>query len=184
MKLLIILIFVSSSCCSTLPDWVELDCSPGHQYFFSDKVLSWFDAIDECNLYGGYLVAVNSLQEQNCLLKYGKTAQLDRWFWINGNLKDSPIFSRNIYFIANDYDTYGIFLHDDGNEVPFINHRWSCGETDGIFRRHGYHYIMPGIFDSLWYASGCWCDKSDQKFTDVIFRGLDDTNDPTHDFND
>ena len=83
-----VLVGVSSR--NSLPDWVPLDCEwdvgvdGGHQYFFSDTKLSWFDASDECNLYGGYLLALGSQYEQNCLLKYGKTANIANWYWHQG----------------------------------------------------------------------------------------------------
>ena len=84
MYILITLLLVASCHCSKLPEWVELDCSPGHQYLFSNQLLSVSDASDACNLYGGYLLAIDSLREQNCLLKYGKTANLDHWYWFQG----------------------------------------------------------------------------------------------------
>ena len=92
MKFLVILLCILSfSTSSSLPDWVPSDCEDdggvdgGHQYFFSDIKLSWFDASDECNLYGGYLLRIDSLEEQNCLLKYGQSANLNSaWFWQDG----------------------------------------------------------------------------------------------------
>ena len=53
MYILITLLLLASCYCSKLPEWVELDCSPGHQYLFSDQLLSVSDASDACNLYGG-----------------------------------------------------------------------------------------------------------------------------------
>ena len=89
MKFLFVLVFVMGvSSRNLLPDWVSLDCDGDHQYFFSDQRLSWFDASDECNLYGGYLLRIDSLEEQNCLLKYGHSANIQvrgSWFWQDGN---------------------------------------------------------------------------------------------------
>ena len=86
MKVLVIILslVVTSSTSSSLPDWVSLNCDGDHQYFFSDQKLSWFDASNECNLYGGYLLALDSQYEQNCLLKYGKTANIANWYWHQG----------------------------------------------------------------------------------------------------
>ena len=32
--------------------------------------LDWYEASGECELYGGWLVALGSMEEQNCILKY------------------------------------------------------------------------------------------------------------------
>ena len=44
------------------------------------------DAVAECQLYGGWLVRINSLAEQNCLLKYANTLSLsgNTWWWTDG----------------------------------------------------------------------------------------------------
>ena len=91
MKLpLVLMLFVMRvSSRNLLPDWVSLDCDGDHQYFFSDQKLSWSDASDECNLYGGYLLAIDSQYEQNCLVKYGKTENLAHWYWHQGTKKSS-----------------------------------------------------------------------------------------------
>ena len=84
----VFLVFVMGvSSRNLLPDWVSLDCDGNHQYFFSDQKLTWSEASDECNLYGGYLLRIDSLEEQNCLLKYGYLANLaGPWFWHDGIL--------------------------------------------------------------------------------------------------
>ena len=88
MKFIFVLVFVMGvSSRNLLPDWVSLDCDGNHQYFFSDQKLTWSEASDECNLYGGYLLRIDSLEEQNCLLKYGYLANLaGPWFWQDGIL--------------------------------------------------------------------------------------------------
>ena len=48
------------------------------------KKLSWFDASDECNLYGGYLLHIDTLKQQNCLLDYEHIANIAGWFWQDG----------------------------------------------------------------------------------------------------
>ena len=79
-NLITIMSLVSLSTSSLLPDCVSLNCDGDHPYLFSDQKLSWFDASDDCNMYGGYLLALNSQYEQNCLLKYGKIANIANWY--------------------------------------------------------------------------------------------------------
>ena len=60
----------------------------GHKYLFSDVTHSWEDAFGECELYGGWLVSIDSLQEQNCLMRHGKSEGYNAWYWTDGkNLK-------------------------------------------------------------------------------------------------
>ena len=66
------------------PHWENLECEPGHKYLFSEVKLSWTDARVECELYGGWLVDVNSLQEHNCLMRHGNSQGYDTWFWTDG----------------------------------------------------------------------------------------------------
>ena len=45
---------------------------------------SWEDARGECELYGGWLVAIKSLEEQNCLMRHGKSEGYNAWYWTDG----------------------------------------------------------------------------------------------------
>ena len=66
---------------SSLPSWHDLQCEPGHKYLFSNKVDTWQNARDECEQYGGWLLSINSLQEQNCLVRFSETSVHDDWIW-------------------------------------------------------------------------------------------------------
>ena len=83
-----IIIFSCITCllvsCDEVVDWVNLECEDNHKYLFSDVVHSWFDAVAECQLYGGWLLSLGSLEEQNCLLRYGQSQGLDAWYWTDG----------------------------------------------------------------------------------------------------
>ena len=52
-------------------------------------MLSWDEARAECTLYGGWLLALGSLQEQNCLMNagFGNTAYWNYWYWTDGNIQ-------------------------------------------------------------------------------------------------
>ena len=67
------------------PRWENLECEAGHKYLFSEVMMTWEDARVECELYGGWLVDINSLQEHNCLLRHGNSQGYDTWYHIDGN---------------------------------------------------------------------------------------------------
>ena len=46
---------------------------------------SWFEAMEECELYGGHLVDIRSRKEQNCLMRYGQSVDLNDWYWHDGS---------------------------------------------------------------------------------------------------
>ena len=62
----------------------------GHKYLFSEVALNWEDARAECELYGGWIVDVNDVYEENCLLQYATTTvgiiDTDSWFWTDGKM--------------------------------------------------------------------------------------------------
>ena len=64
--------------------WEDLQCEAGHRYLFSDVARTWQEAREECELYGGWLLSINSLQEQNCLVRFAKTSVQDGLFWNDG----------------------------------------------------------------------------------------------------
>ena len=42
------------------------------------------DAVAECELYGGWLVNIESLAEQNCLMRYAQKNSLLANYWTDG----------------------------------------------------------------------------------------------------
>ena len=61
----------------------------GHKYLFSDTTHTWDEALVECELYGGWLVNIGSVQEQNCLMKFAHSAAelVNKWYWTDGRLR-------------------------------------------------------------------------------------------------
>ena len=61
----------------------------GHKYLFSDATHSWDEALVECELYGGWLVNIGSVQEQNCLNRFAhsKIELVNKWYWTDGKLR-------------------------------------------------------------------------------------------------
>ena len=56
----------------------------GHKYLFSDLTHNWGDAVTKCQSYGGWLLNIKSLEEQNCLVRYANTHGLSAWYWTDG----------------------------------------------------------------------------------------------------
>ena len=72
---------------SSLPSWHDLNCEEGQKNLFSDVTHNWYDAMGECELYGGWLLSINSQREQNCLVRYANSAGIESgWFWHDGKI--------------------------------------------------------------------------------------------------
>ena len=69
---------------SSLPGWEDLQCEEGHKYLFSDQPRTWQDAREECELYGGWLANIGGIEEQNCLVRYGRSQGYDDWYFTDG----------------------------------------------------------------------------------------------------
>ena len=102
LSLIILALSVLSGLTVTVPSWQKLECQvalsfkllitgtfsqEGHKYLFSDVSHSWSDALSECYLYGGSLVTIENIWEQNCLLRYAQSQGYDEWYWTDGNSK-------------------------------------------------------------------------------------------------
>merc|ERR1712126_237481 len=125
------------------PHWENLECERGHKYLFSEVTLSWTEARIECELYGGWLVDVNSLQEHNCLLRYGNLQGFNTWFWTD----------------ANDLESKGVWVHaSTDTELTWINPRLDCCDAwdQTCFRADAEGAFMFGILDNK-SINSAWC---------------------------
>merc|ERR1711936_161599 len=121
---------------SSLPGWQDLNCEKGHKYLFSDVQHNWQDARDECELYGGWLVSIKDLHEQNCLLEHAQSSVQYGWFWHD----------------ANDAAVEGKFVHAyDNSELSWMNHLWYCN--------NGNDYLILGLHGETNGATGAWCNE-------------------------
>merc|ERR1719341_104210 len=66
------------------PEWVEL-CGQDSLYLVSEDTKTWYDAADNCELYGGYLAQIDSQEENFCLLEHLSSVSLGRHFWHSAN---------------------------------------------------------------------------------------------------
>ena len=81
---------------TSTPDWEQL-CRKGHQYFFSEDALDWNEAKAMCELLGGYLVRIEDIHENNCILKYAlNNGYQNNYWWTSGKLSKDVFKSDNI----------------------------------------------------------------------------------------
>ena len=84
MILILSLLFISLT--AGVPQWLDLECEDGHKYLFSEITMSWEEARGECALYGGWLVDLRTREEQNCILRGARAAEvIEGWYWHDGN---------------------------------------------------------------------------------------------------
>merc|ERR1712002_207502 len=109
----LLLFSLASASNKTGPSWQNLNCDgQGTKYLFSEQSVSWDFAREECGLYGGWLLSLDNLQEQNCLIRYAHSASLTGWFWHD----------------ANDIENNGVLVHAHTNEdLTWIHYLWNCG---------------------------------------------------------
>merc|ERR1719500_1507812 len=83
--LLLVVTLASGKTKSKWADWEEL-CGQGSFYLFSEDLQSWSDAANNCELYGGYLAQIDSMEENFCLLEYLSSLDLGYvYFWHSAN---------------------------------------------------------------------------------------------------
>ena len=80
---------------TSTPDWEQL-CRKSHQYLFSEDALDWNEAKAMCVLLGGYLVRIEDIHENNCILKYAlNNGYQNNYWWTSGKLSN---FSEGHFF--------------------------------------------------------------------------------------
>merc|ERR1711936_418529 len=134
----------SSQVFRTTPSWQEVECryDTKTKYLFSELSLTWEEAKGECQLYGGWLLNLNNLVEQNCLLKHAVTNEISGWFWHDGN----------------GIEIEGLWVHDlDGMDL-WMHTFWSCGSSnnyENAGRTNG-DALLLGLMSNPCCA-GAWC---------------------------
>merc|ERR1711915_677496 len=149
--------FSSVILCYSLPQWEELNCEANHKYFFSDSTLNWQDAREECELYGGWLLSINILQEQNCLVRHASKAVQDGWFWHD----------------ATDRETESVYVHaKDNSDLTWVPHRWRCSSSTNDIYSYVYDYVIIGLYGKAQSATGAWCAEPETNVYYYICEGL------------
>ena len=152
----------------------------GHKYLFSEMLHTWQDAKSECELSGGFLLNLKDISEQNCLLRYAQSQNLDSWYWTDGkasNIKITILWI--IEFWAHTEETAGVFVHSfDHSEVDWFGPKWNCGcYGEGIDSQHRYTcngggdaYLLSFRRDR--YSTGAWCDYPSNNQEHFICEGI------------
>ena len=118
---------------------------------------TWFDARAECDLYGGWLVQINSQEEYNCLMRHGTGANLDDTYWTD----------------VNDVGNTGVWTHAfDDSAVSFYPPRVLCHCTDNQpgCSNGGDVYILS--FENDRHVRGNYCDRSSSQASKFICEAL------------
>merc|ERR1711973_467005 len=137
-----------------VPHWQNLECEEGYKYLFSEIEHNWNDARAECELYGGWLVDVNSIEEHNCIMRYGKSQGFDKEFWID----------------ANDQASRGTWVHaSTGKDLTWINPKWTCGCSGNLFCSSSGDAMVMMIRNSL-PVNGGWCDVQSPNIYNFICK--------------
>merc|ERR1712133_290014 len=102
------------------PHWEEI-CNTS--LLFSDDRKSWDDATGFCELFGGNLVEIRSMELNYCILRHAHSKALPAdWYWHSGN----------------DIDDEGVYRYNRGGDFPPIagdlilwSPIWSGGRPSG-----------------------------------------------------
>ena len=114
----------------------------------------------ECELYGGWLVQINDVQEYNCLLREGKRLTYGHchggcWYWTDGN----------------DLEDLGSWTHaHDGSELSFFAPTIGCDCTDRVCRNGG-EALMINIGGDKHFR-GNYCDQQAYETQTFICEGI------------
>merc|ERR1719481_390088 len=136
-------VFLYISLCygSKVPHWEEIQCQTGHKYLFSEDTKSWTAAKVECELYGGWLVDIGSMEEYYCLIKFARAQQLFQWWWHDGN----------------DIEEEGIYCHADGRYISWFPPKWMDDGRTLSFHGDAYDGLIFSTDTDL-YAGG-WYER-------------------------
>jgi len=135
------------------PQWVDLECQAGHKYLFvTDEVRNWVEARDYCALFGGWLVDIQDVHEQNCLTRHAyNTGLTDYSYWTD----------------ASDLED-GVWMHTATNsEVTWFGNKGiSCGDWTPM----GGHAISISL--SINRFNGQHCDRDMTHKVNYICKAL------------
>merc|ERR1712126_642539 len=122
--------------------WLNLECETGHKYLFSSNAMTWSESVAECALYGGWLLDINSIQEQNCIVRNIRNHGTTTWYFHDGN----------------DLENEGVYRHKrHGAEMAYVHWNWRDTEEQTIIPR-GDNYDVLAIGGFTDHRSGAWKD--------------------------
>merc|ERR1712098_206215 len=100
---------------AVVPHW-EAACNTS--LLFSEKLETWEEASGECELYGGNLVQIRSMEMNYCILRHAHDKALPAyWYWHSGN----------------DIDEEGVYRYNGGRSCNCMVLGLSSGENAGLW---------------------------------------------------
>merc|ERR1712126_408234 len=106
---------------AAIPHW-ETACNTS--LLFSERAETWEEASGECELYGGNLVQIRSMEMNYCILRQAHSKGLtDEWYWHSGN----DIDEEGVYR----YNRGGDFTPIAGDLILWSPIAWSYGHPEG-----------------------------------------------------
>merc|ERR1719347_389755 len=120
------------------PSWQFLECEEGHKYLFSEDTRTWEEARAECQLYGGWLLDISSMEEQYCLMEFAQNFQLFHWWWHDGN----------------DVEYEGVYVHADGSHLTWLSPKWVGDSKELGFIGDYNDALLFGTFRD--FRAGAW----------------------------
>jgi len=141
------------------PQWVDLECQAGHKYLFvTDEVRNWVDARDHCQLFGGWLVDIQDVHEQNCLMRHA--------------YKTDGLTDYNYWTDASDLED-GVWMHTSTNsEVTWFGTKGISCVPDGVWKPMGGHAIHVSFYKNRAELNGQFCDRDMTIETHYICKAL------------
>lgn len=119
------------------PSWVAL-CGKG--YLFSDYTETWDEAGADCELYGGYLVRIESRHENNCIMRHAVQEDLKHaYWWTSGSRLEnihtqftSIIENSAQIFLGNNLETRGVWTFENGDDMDWMA-GWGHDDPNNMF---------------------------------------------------
>ena len=135
----------------------------------TDWPSDWTEAFAECELYGGWLVNIADIKEQNCLMTHASAQNYNTWYWTGGKNLILMIQLIEKHYLAHVEETPGVFVSSSGEPLEWYYPKWTCDnyyDYDG----HGRYNTVYGGGDAFMIylgdhqLAGAWCDwHKDQK---------------------
>ena len=123
--------------------------------------MTWQEAYGECVLYGGELVQIETLKEQNCLVNHGSGLG-SHWYWTSGTTVH-PLLLNLFFSLATDFDKNGVWQigYDEHRMLEWLNPKWGCNNQgrDDFFMKGGDAIILIVNGNGENKYGAAWCDE-------------------------
>merc|ERR1711955_154032 len=123
------------------PQWVNV-CDGS--YLFSEDFKKWYDARNNCELYGSHLLQIDNMAENYCLLDYAQRQGMTADFW---------------YHSGNDIEREGVWRQADGEPILWTP-LWYSGHPDG---GTGANCILIRLIGDQnagkWWDTSCYTER-------------------------